>query len=520
MSRFFLTSTRKIIPGLCSCLIAVFAVAVPLIASLAAALAQSPVTRIGPITPGDCASFSSPNSIQDGGIPCGAGHFANPTGAVGLAVVPGVATTAMRSDAAPPLSASVQSALTGANGQILIGTGGFGFASIVLGGDCTFTSPNIICTKTNGVAFGTFATANAATPPAIGGTTPAAGAFSSLTDSGISGSTQCVQANSSGLFSGSGGPCGASLLGSNNTWTGTNTFADTYFSGRPWFDALSSAHSCVAADPTGVSDATTSIQCHATYMFSTFSAGPVFLPCGTYLISGGATGLLLKGGVSLIGESLGCVNLQVATDSNVVTFDSATCNRGAGISNIFVVGFQNVAATKDAVIVGANCNPILRDDYIWFGANAINTAGVDAIIENVFACGYTNAVTSTGANWYIRDKLDTCGITSTNAFTQGATSFIAENHFTDTDFSGTYTRSVNINDITGTHALTVFHGGVFSSNILEQNGLWTSFIGAEFGSTTLAVNNNTSIVGSLALSATTVSGSGTRSCAGNFSITC
>ena len=37
-----------------------------LLAGLAAALAQQTVTRVGPITPGDCASFSSPNSIQDG----------------------------------------------------------------------------------------------------------------------------------------------------------------------------------------------------------------------------------------------------------------------------------------------------------------------------------------------------------------------------------------------------------------------------------------------------------------------
>jgi hypothetical protein len=49
-----------------------------LIGSLAAAVAQQTVTRVGPITPGDCASFSSPNSIQDGGIPCpGAGGTLN-----------------------------------------------------------------------------------------------------------------------------------------------------------------------------------------------------------------------------------------------------------------------------------------------------------------------------------------------------------------------------------------------------------------------------------------------------------
>ncbi len=146
MAGFFLPIYRKVCLGLVS------------LAFLASAALAQPVTVIGPITPGDCTAFNSTTVLKDGGIPCGAGHFANPTGAVGLAVVNGVASTAMRSDAAPPLSASVQSALTGTNGQILVGTGGFGFASIVLGGDCTFTSPNIVCTKTGGVNFGPFAT--------------------------------------------------------------------------------------------------------------------------------------------------------------------------------------------------------------------------------------------------------------------------------------------------------------------------------------------------------------------------
>jgi hypothetical protein len=51
------------------------------------------------------------------------------------------------------------------------------------------------------------------TPPAIGGTTPAAGSFSSLTDTGVTGSTQCLQANTSGVISGTGGACaGASSV--------------------------------------------------------------------------------------------------------------------------------------------------------------------------------------------------------------------------------------------------------------------------------------------------------------------
>lgn len=53
--------------------------------------------------------------------------FANPTGSVGLSVVNGSSTNAMRADAAPALSASVQSSLTGANHNVLLGTGAFGF---------------------------------------------------------------------------------------------------------------------------------------------------------------------------------------------------------------------------------------------------------------------------------------------------------------------------------------------------------------------------------------------------------
>lgn len=49
-----------------------------------------------------------------------------------------------------------------------------------------------------------------ASPPAIGGTSPAAGSFSSLKAAAITGSTQCVQADSSGVLSGTGAVCGGS----------------------------------------------------------------------------------------------------------------------------------------------------------------------------------------------------------------------------------------------------------------------------------------------------------------------
>lgn len=56
--------------------------------------------------------------------------LANPTASVGLTTINGTATTGMRSDAAPPLSASVQAALTGTNHYVLLGTGTFGVNSV------------------------------------------------------------------------------------------------------------------------------------------------------------------------------------------------------------------------------------------------------------------------------------------------------------------------------------------------------------------------------------------------------
>jgi len=81
-----------------------------------------------------------------------------------------------------------------------------GDQTITLTGDCTGSGTGSFattCTKTSGTAFGTFATANAATPPAIGGTTPAAGAFttlgSTLVSNLASGLTQASNTSADGL---------------------------------------------------------------------------------------------------------------------------------------------------------------------------------------------------------------------------------------------------------------------------------------------------------------------------------
>jgi hypothetical protein len=100
-----------------------------------------------------------------------------------------------------------------------------------LSGDCTTSGAlAITCTKTSGTSFGTFATQNYATPPAIGGGTPAAGAFTTLSASStlttsITGSVQCVHADSAGVLSGTGSDCGAGGGGGSGTVTSVATAA-------------------------------------------------------------------------------------------------------------------------------------------------------------------------------------------------------------------------------------------------------------------------------------------------------
>jgi hypothetical protein len=86
-----------------------------------------------------------------------------------------------------------------------------------------------VTTARTNLGLGTFATQNFTTPPAIGGVTPAAGSFSSLTDTGVTGSTQCLQANSSGAVSGSGAGCGGTINAAVCNITGITTGTATVY---------------------------------------------------------------------------------------------------------------------------------------------------------------------------------------------------------------------------------------------------------------------------------------------------
>lgn len=316
-------------------------------------------------------------------------------------------------------------------------------------------------------------------------------------------------------------------LATDNVFTGSNTFNNAYFSGRPSFDVRSSEHSCTAAVGDGSTVDTAAIQCHINYMSANFGGGVVFFPPGTYLVAAG--GFTVPAGVWLVGVGPASA-IVVNTDSRIMSFQisGTTCpvgNHYGGVEKIDIFGYANAAATQDTVYVGDNCNVTIRDTKIWYGANALKMRGVDSHIFTSFIWGYQSAITSNGANWYIRVKIDApIAHTSTYAFIQGQAypgGGVMENTFVACDFSGLYTYSVNIQD-TNNSSITKFFGGIFSAPIVIVNASTVVMVGGELGSATLTVGAGQLLMSStVALTPVTVTGAGSRSCAGNSAnITC
>lgn len=303
------------------------------------------------------------------------------------------------------------------------------------------------------------------------------------------------------------------LLGDSTSIASGQNF---YFgSGRPWVDVRSGTNGCAAAAGNGSTDDTAAIQCQINYLNTNFGGGIVNVPLGTYLVSGG--GITIKGGVQVIGAGAADTVIEALTDSTVVTFDASTCNKYAALNNIFITGYQNVAATQSTVTIGANCPVIMRDDYVWFGLNGINNGGVDSLIENVYVCAYGDAIKSTGANWYIRVKADTCAITSTNAFEQlGSTTL--ENHIIQSDFSGNYTNSLRINNSASVMSISQ---SVFGANIAVVSANFTQIDSSEIaGGITISGSGNMTFNNNVVLTGTVTPSGGLYNCAGNVNLIC
>jgi hypothetical protein len=200
-----------------------------------------------------------------------------------------------------------------------------------LTGDCTTVAGALAttCTKTNGTAFGTFATANAATPPAIGGTTPAA---ISATTLGASGSFSLT--NGSGLSAASWTTAGLAITGTAQTLTdttGTGTIAAEYAMALPAYT--------IAATNTSVT---------ITTLDELFVPAPI---AGTHVTAGALYAIHTPGNIKVGGTGLFLATL-FANSGFALTGTGGTINASAG-TNTTLIG---TGTTSGTVTIGGASN--------------------------------------------------------------------------------------------------------------------------------------------------------------------
>jgi hypothetical protein len=233
---------------------------------LQGALGAWPTTS-GTPTAGHCAAWLSATLIGDSGTACGSGGSGTPGGSSGqiqynnAGAFGGLAVTGSGSVVEATSPTLVTPALGTPSALVLTNATGLPNASVIgLAASATTDATNAgniasgtlpsgrlsgaytgitgIGTLTAGAVpaslitgLGTFATQNYASPPAIGGTTPAAGSFSSLTDTAMTGGPFCVS-ETSGVLSATAAACATAVSGANPTGTigltAVNGSATTY----------------------------------------------------------------------------------------------------------------------------------------------------------------------------------------------------------------------------------------------------------------------------------------------------
>lgn len=290
--------------------------------------------------------------------------FANPSASLGLSAVNGVATTAMRSDAAPALSQSIAPTWTGIH-------------------TWSIANAHAIVLDTPSVGQATALQLNSA---GTGKWQIAKGVSDDFELFDFAGSRFAIQAFSNGALAlmpartgnvGIGTTAPAGLL----DVYGTALFAG----GSPWADVTSVRW---GADPTGATDSHTAIQNACNYI-SGLGGGIVFFPPGTYKVTSTIT---VPGYVRLVGtQSHSCIITSNNADINVITF-TANSQQGA-LENLTISGGQIIAGTfptNPTILVPPSAD-------IWFvrceiqgGNGSILNNGQDLHIEGcrVYAtCG-------------------------------------------------------------------------------------------------------------------------------------
>lgn len=201
-------------------------------------------------------------------------------------------------------------------------------------------------------------------------------------------------------------------------------------------------------------------------------------------------GLSLPPNLTLWGHGAGVSVLQsMAVDSPVISLEPGS---GHQIRDLGIYGRNDPSTGTNALwippgVVGA----ALRNLTIWFGYSALYIQGTDCDLDNCYIGNsyHGAAITSNGANWYRRCKVDSLAAAIVGGkpsaykgwFHGGyADGSLCENHFDMCDFSGCYDNSILIADM-NQNSVTAFTNSVFSAPVVIQGHRATQISGCEFG---------------------------------------
>lgn len=258
----------------------------------------------------------------------------------------------------------------------------------------------------NGTAFGTFATQNYATPPAIGGTTPAAGAFTTLSattpiglSSGGTNAGTAAGARASGALNidelTSHGDSSYTILATDRK-VGTSA---TLTAARTWTlpaaSALNPGQELIVQDFKGAVSGTNTLTIQrsgsdtlngasTSVTINSANGGYLFVSDGISNWSAQALGAQASSGVSSLNGATGTVNVVAGTGIGVSTAGgniTANCQTStssqigcAEPDNSTIKATAGVYATQNTTVAGATCTP---------GSSCGLTSATNAIGSNI-----------------------------------------------------------------------------------------------------------------------------------------